>query len=211
MLIFLFAFFLFAGVSIWYSFTRSKTIIQNRKKVITLTSQFSLDKAPKESVIGNITALQGDVSWQSRTATAAVSLYRPIQIQQGEMLATQQGGYVAVSFPSVADISLQPLSKLEIVQTLGSDAVFSQKQGEILYSKTGRTPVSVRSLNALIVLDNGKMNVEIGKTESFITISVLNGAATLAYNEYDFKSNVITISEGKVAVFDSQTRTITRY
>lgn len=170
------------------------------------SSQFSLNNAPKESIRGTISSMSGLINWQSRTATQPSELISPVQIQQGEIVSTGTNGHINIGFPSIGSIDLLPNSSTEIIQTLPVDFVINQSQGITTFTKTGKTPISVRTLNMLTQENSGKMVISVNTNNSTVTVDVLKGEAQSAFNDLNNQSSVQTIQEGNELVFHDDTR-----
>lgn len=123
-------------------------------------TKFSLENAPSESIKGQITNMDGEIWWQGRTATEPAQLKEAIEIQQGEILIASDAGNLTVEFAPAATISLFPETQIEIVQTLPLNLVFNQSQGVGQYQSSGINPVTVRSLNLIINLEDGLLVVD---------------------------------------------------
>ena len=81
-------------------------------------SRFSLEKAPSESLVGTISGINGDVEYESRTATESAKINSPVEVQQGESLSTGDNGKVILNFKDAADITIDSSSGVDIIQTL---------------------------------------------------------------------------------------------
>lgn len=170
--------------------------------------QFSLEKAPKSSIKGTISKMSGNVEWTSRIATQGAKLTSPIFIQQGEEIDTKEDGNITILFENTASISLFTNTKIYFAQTLPQSFVVEQKEGAARYNKTNNTPLAIRSLHLLTQQNDGLISVSINKDTKIVIVTTEKGSATLAYNDKEYQSNVITILEGKQAIFDDNKRQI---
>jgi len=178
------------------------------KKTLPPTSHFSLAKAPSDSVTGTISSLTQTVKWESRTATQAAPLSIPYpSIEQGELLITDKNGEATINFPTIGSVMLFPKTTLSFIQTLPLNFVVEQPEGEALYTKTGTVPISVRSLHLLINQNSGIMDVYVDKDLERVRVGMEQGTATVAYNDTDYTSHIVTVAEGTVFSFDDNTRT----
>ena len=168
---------------------------------------FSIAHAPKESIIGNITAMTGDVFWESRVATQPAKIELPVSVKQGENLVTKDDGNATVVFAGIGSIELLPKTETDFVQTLPTNFVVDQKQGTADYTKNGTVPFSIRSLHLLTTI-SGKITLTIDEDELTVTITVKKGSATVAYNNLNYVSQLQRIEEGQKLVFDDNTRTV---
>ena len=169
------------------------------------TSSFSLEKAPKNSLTGKIIDLSGDVALRPRTSTEAAKITTPREIIQGESLNTTSGN-ATVQFQNIADIKLSSNSELDFVQTLPSNFVFNQTKGIVEYNKIGEAPISARIMHLLVNQDSGSMLVAVNPEENIITIDVLSGKITIAFNDLDYNSNVLEIFDDEKLIFNDLTR-----
>ena len=169
-------------------------------------TKFSLENAPSDSIKGQIINMAGDIWRQSRTATEPAKLSEPAIIQQGEVLIASDSGKITVNFGPAATLTLFPETQVEIVQTLALNLVFNQTQGSAQYQATGSSPITVRSLNLIVNLDNGLLNVDTGKETGEIILSLKTGQAAVAYNSPDFISKIWQLEPGDVFSYDSNER-----
>ena len=63
------------------------------------TTHFSLENAPNQSLKADIVSLSGKVTWVSRTAVLGKLISSPISLGQGEEIAADGNGAVAIEFP----------------------------------------------------------------------------------------------------------------
>ena len=176
-------------------------------------SRFSLSKAPSESLVGDITNMQGIVKFQDRVATESAILTSPIvDVQQGESFETGSNGSFGLAFPSLSDnpkaeITVSPNTNLNIVQTLPADLVFSQTTGVAEYRKLADIPVTIRSLH-LLIEDDGDITITLDDSAPFVTVVVNSGSATVAYNNISNISRVLTVNAGQKLTFNDHTRRV---
>lgn len=169
------------------------------------SSSFSPDKAPSESLIGKLLALSGEVEWQSRTATEAAKISSNREIKQGEILKTTTGS-ATVQFENNAKIIISPNSELDIIQTLPSNLVFMQNKGTVKYNRIGEVPISIRVMHLLIDQGVGDILVGINPENEIISIDVKDGKVTAAFNDLDYNSKVLEVTNGKKLIFNDRTR-----
>ena len=170
-----------------------------------LTSNFSLENAPTESLKGNITVMTGEVDWQDRIATEAAKISSPSAIQQGEKLITGAKSSLSLIFPTAVTVNFSEKTTIEVMQTLPANLVFSQTIGTAEYTKTGGYPVSVRTLNLLTNI-TGNTIVSINPDKPIITLIVKSGDVTVAYNDLKYLSHEVMITAGHTYTFNSGTR-----
>lgn len=169
-------------------------------------TQFSLDQAPSESIRGTITQMDGEIWRQSRTATEPAKLIEPIIVQQGETLIASDEGKLTIEFNPGATVILFPNSKLEIIQTLPLNLVFNQTKGIGQYQVSGTNPITVRSFNLIVNIDNGLINIDTDEETGAIILGLKTGQATVAYNSPEFESRVWELEPGDVFEYDSNER-----
>ncbi len=170
-------------------------------------AEFSVADPPKESVTGNITAMTGDVLWESRVATAPATIDRPVPVKQGENLVTKDNGNATVVFSGIGSVKLSPKTETDFIQTLPADFVVDQKKGMAGYTKNGTVPFSIRSLHLLTAI-SGEISLAIDEDQPIVTITVKKGMATVAYNDAQMVSQRQTVDEGQKLIFDDDSRTL---
>jgi hypothetical protein len=175
------------------------------KTQTTSAPSFSIENAPSESIKGKITEMQGEISWQSRTATEASKIDSPIDIKQGEKLVTGEKSSLSLELADACTVDLLEKTELEIVQTLPANIVFSQTGGQAEYLKTGNYPISVR-LKSLLVQIDGDLMVTFDPDMSIIKLSLKSGNAIVAYNDLYYVSHELNIKSGQTLSFNYDTR-----
>ncbi len=198
------------GVAAVSGFTVFKTQEQSPAKVVeetSPTSTFSIEPAPSASIKGTITDRQGELLWESRVATEPAKLLDNVLIQQGERLVTGVDGSVAIDFPRVGSISLGEDSDLSFIQTLPVNFVVKQTKGIVKYEIEGDVPLSIRIRSAILIKDNGIVEVTVTEGDSLISIALLEGTATIGFNDLEYVSRVFNLREGETYEYDSDQRT----
>lgn len=202
----LFLIFFSLGVALVFvaDFMVSNNTIQKLNPAIK--SKFSIDNPPSDSLKGKISSLSGTVSFQPRSKDYATLINAPVEILQGEDLNTGGNGSATVIFDRIGEISLLENTQISFIQTLPQNFVISQKQGTATFQKTGNIPFSVRGLDLLINLESGKVSVNVDSDNSIITVDVLEGSVSAAFNDTDNLSNVITIESPRRYIFNNNTK-----
>lgn len=174
------------------------------EKITPAKSAFSLENAPTESLKATISTMSGEILWQSRTATRSETLLsKDLLIQQGERLIASESGSLTLNFDLAGELMLFPDSEIEIVQTLPVNLVFKQTQGVVDYeSKANTFAVLVNRL--LVSFSNAAANVSVNDINGVITVKVYRGQVTAAYNDQDFISQKIILSQNESFVFDNE-------
>lgn len=188
----------------------NKTNGSNKTNVSNLHN-FSIDTAPKDTLVGKMTSLSGDVSFESRVATAPASISNPVDVHQGEVIKIGEKGSANIVFEGTLSLSLAAKSDLSFSQTLPSNMVLFQKDGQIDYKKTGEAPVSIRLLQSLVKINEGELLIGIDTDTNSAVINVKKGGATIGFNDVSNISTVVDLNEGKKYLFDSEARTLTLY
>ena len=203
----LFLIFLFVGILlgciyfVWKSNQTNSDIEKVKKE-----PRFSIEKAPKNSEGGTIQSMSGTIKWESRIATEASQITKPVPIQQGEELMSGEDGSVVIHYQSDLIISLFPNSHIAFVQTLPTNFVLNQLKGTIEYQKSNSTPLAIRSLHLLTQMDNGNIQIVIDEKMARIDITVRQGTVKIAFNDLKNVSNVISLYEGDRYLFDDEKR-----
>ena len=181
--------------------------IQNIIQTVT-KPEFTIDKAPSESVNGNILSITGNVNWEDRTATESSPITSPSPtIQQGEEIDTLDTGQVSVEFPNAINITVAPKTQIDFVQTLPASFVASIASGSAEFKKLGSTPVSVRALHLLLKQNNGDTIVSVDNDNSLINLNILAGSIIAAYNDTNLVSHEMEFNAPQQIVFNDLTRT----
>ncbi len=167
---------------------------------------FSIVFPPSNSLKGMITAMSGDVQFQSRVATAPAKLSQPQPVQQAEEYFTGDNGTVSILFANTLSVKMDPKTHLNFVQTLPVNIVINQYKGTVVYAKLGIVPVSVRTQRLLITV-NGTIIVSFNEDQSQSFIEVQKGSATIAYNDINFNSVLQKVEENQTFKFDYPTKT----
>lgn len=194
------------GYLAWTAAKIPKSEIQKFEQNTTKNEPFSLLSPPKASLAGKITAITGEVSWESRIATEAAGITKEQPIQQGELVVTGASSAARLVFPAIGEISIGSLSEISTTQTLPESFVLEQTQGSARYSITSDKTISVRSYRILFVLTQGDAVITLDSDKRFITVSVIKGSATAAYNDPDAISTVQNIYPGESFTFDNEER-----
>jgi hypothetical protein len=184
-------------------FTKS---LNNKPQLANKPISFSIKTPPSESVNGKITSFSQELSLQERGATDASKLESPESIKQGERIVTDNKGNAVIEFDKILTLKVSSNTDLDIIQTLPQNFVFAQNEGTVLYEKLGNIPVSIRALHLLIDQGSGNVKVNIDKENGKVTVDILKGTVTLAFNNLELKSILLTVSEGKKIIFDDSKR-----
>lgn len=167
---------------------------------------FSIVSPPSNSLQGMITAISGDIQFQSRVATAPAKLLQRQPVQQAEEYFTGDNGTISILFAHTLSIQMDPKTHLNFVQTLPANIVINQDKGSVLYAKLGAVPVSVRTQRLLINID-GTALVSFNEDQSQSFVEVRKGSVTIAYNDINYNSVVQTVEENRTFKFDYPTKT----
>jgi len=168
-------------------------------------ASFSLENAPSQSLRGKLISLNGDVYWQSRTATTSSPLTPNTILQQGENITTGTSGTITIAFDNIVNVNLLPNSDLDLIQTLPSSMVFNQNQGVVTYTPKS-FPVSVRNRHLLIKINPGQAVVSLNPDLPALTIDVKKGSVSVAYNNLQYHTVYQTIDQGHSFNFNDSSR-----
>lgn len=170
-------------------------------------SRFSLDKAPSNSLVGVITTMSGEVLYESRMATESAVITKSQEIQQGESVSTGNDGKLIINFKDAVEIILEDNSGVNIIQTLPANLVFKQTLGFVTYKKIGTYPVSIR-VGHLLIENKGEIKISFTKDSPITTILIINGSATIAYNNLNNVSKVVKLEAGQSLQFNEGNRQV---
>jgi hypothetical protein len=168
-------------------------------------SRFSLAKAPSQTFLGNITMMDGEVKYEDRNATEAARIYSAVNVQQGESIYTGVDGQTTLNFKDAVEVNIEKDSGVNVIQTLPLDLVFKQTLGSVTYKKLGTYPVSIR-VGHLLIECQGETKVSFTKESPITTVVVVNGAATIAYNNLNNNSRVVNLTTGQTLEFNEGNR-----
>lgn len=168
---------------------------------------FSLSVPPKDSLRGNILSFSGDTLIQAREATEPAVLTGKTTVLQGEEYWTGDASSLEIEFPKTEAISLFANTHVFFVQTLSQSFAVLQDSGEVRYTKLqSKNPFSIRVFHLLVQQNSGILTLRIDDRSELITLSVEKGSVTVAFNDSDNISQVITIAEGNIYTFDDESR-----
>lgn len=184
--------------------TTTRHVSKPKKDMTPLSSKFSLKNAPSLSLRGTISALSGDVFWQSRTATEAATITSLPYLQQGEELITSTSGKVTVHLANNCIIRLQPRTHLNFVQTLPQSMVIELKKGDVTVTKNCSSPFSLKSLHLLTQINQGESTFSLDDEEGIVSVEVHEGNITVAFNDSDNVSNILDVEAGQTLIFDDE-------
>lgn len=205
----LFSCFLFLGLLVVFLY-KNYSLLEPTTKIQTplaQTTPFSLAIPPKASLKGRMISLTGIVDWQSREATIPAALSQKQPVLQGEEYWTKDTGRLNILFPNIVQLFINYDTHISFIQTLPTNFVMLQNRGEVTYTKlTPTTPVAIRVLGLLVAQQSGEAVISIDEEESLITITVKEGSVTIAFNDRETVSNVITVEKGYSYIFDNETR-----
>lgn len=200
----LFFVFFLIGVAILLSYQYWKT--QQFPLGFSITSKYSLQKAPSDSLQGTIASMSGTVDWLSRTANKTIQLRTPRAIQQGEEISTGVNGNVVVRIQNEASLLLYPNTHVSIIQLLPQNLVFVQDKGSVHYENTLQVPVSVKSLDLVTIITNGFVTLTVDPKKQTVSVTVEKGIVREGYKDLQNTSNVVTVNPGQTFLFDETNR-----
>jgi hypothetical protein len=173
-----------------------------RNTTPALTTKFSLEKAPSESLQGSIATVSGSVIWLSRTAAKPVKLTSLRSIQQGEELSTGSNGQAVIKIQNDTSLLLLQNTHVSIIQLLPENFVFVQDKGSVRYENTIQVPVSVKSFGLITLITKGIVTVTVDPKNQKVTVAVVKGIIKEAYEDAQNTSNVLTVNAGQTFVYD---------
>ena len=204
-LIFL-VFFLF-GIALVLSYrywNQQMPIFTNPKPAIT--TKFSLEKAPRESLQGNIATMSGTVAWLSRTAAKPEQLKKPRLIQQGEELSTGANGNAVIFIKNDTLVQVSPNTHISIIQLLPQNFVFDQDKGMVRYQNTWQVPVSVKSYDVITMITKGIVTIAVDQKKKTVSVVVEKGTVREGFEDSQNNSTVVTVEAGQTFLFDETTK-----
>lgn len=192
-----------AGIYIYFQV--GKTENKQSEKKVAKSDDFSLEKAPSESLRGRIASVSGKVNWLSRIAKKETVLDPAQEIQQGEEISTKKNSSATVEIAGTSIIKLFSESHVSFIQTMPANIVIEQTEGFVDYEMTGNIPLSVRIFDLLVQI-KGEAEVTSDQSNNVVKVLVKKGTARLAYNDLENVSVVRNIVEGNIFVFENESR-----
>ena len=210
----LFGFFVLTALSLvlWFFIIpkyRDATPLSNfiTEKVTPTHTPFSLQDAPSESLKGKLTITSDGVLRQDRVATESAKISDDITIGQGEKVETDEEGNALIEFTDTLDLTVFPNSSVDIIQTLPTNLVFSLNRGRTNFAKKGSNTISVR-IKHLLTQVEGNVDISLADDKPIISLRVISGSITLAYNNLNYETQSLKVSEGKTIEFNDSTRKV---
>lgn len=204
-LIFIFFFIVGCGLVIGYAYQSHKQIFFTVLNS-PITTKFSLENAPEDSLKGTIASMSGTVNWQSRTAKTFVQLKSPRLIQQGEELSTGRSGKAGVLIQKAAAIILSPNSDVNFIQMLPINLVMEQDKGTVIYQDAGQSAMSVKTLDLITAVNRAWAVISVDSKTQTVTVIAQKSSITEGYVDSQGNSNVVTVNAGQKFVFDDTTQ-----
>lgn len=209
-LISVFILFLLLGGGISFFLFSNQTPNKENPKVSSpviqeTTSQFSVKNPPSSSLKANVTLFDGIIFWQERGATNSSEVTNLTVLQQGENVETKEKSNLNFTFNDGTSIDLKENTKLSIIQTLPKTMVFEQNSGNATYISKANG-LSVRSFHLLLEQKSGEFTLNVDNETGLLTVEVIKGKVTAAYNDTDYISHVVYVPEGSSLEFDEETR-----
>lgn len=175
-------------------------------KIILPQTAFSLENPPSDSLTGEVTLISGKVGWISRVAATATLISSPIKLRQGESIAIYENGSANINWPAFGNISANSNTQLNFIQTLPENFVIQQTKGTATYNRTGVNPMSIIALDLLIDIKSGENTISINKDLSKITVNVKSGSLSVAFDDIENNTNVVSLKSGDEYIFNDNTR-----
>jgi hypothetical protein len=205
-----FLIYIFLGLFLIFSYKKINQKLDSQQLITPISkSGFSLENAPSKSLKATIISLSGDVGWQSRIATNSAAITKPMQIQQGEEIATGKNGQASIIFSNIANINIYPKTKINFIQTLPINILIEQNSGKSEYIKLSNNSLSIKSQSLLTKINQGKIIITVNESRPYISVDVKEGLATISYNDLNYITKVLGVKAKRRAIFQTDTRAIT--
>ncbi len=205
--ILIFVVFFLIGLAVALSFTYFPYTKLPIAAPLHITTQFSLAKAPSESLQGKIATMSGAISWLSRVAVHPVQISSPRQVQQGEALYTGKNSDAGIAIQNNAYFYLFSQTQLSLIQLLPVNVVLQQNKGTVMYSGSGKYAISVVSLHLVTIIGKGEMTIAVNNSKNTVTVTVTKGSAQEGYDDLQNISHMVTVDAGQTFSYDDITRT----
>jgi hypothetical protein len=188
---------------------KSLTLSYSVPTPVSIPFKFYPEIPPKESLVGQVSTVSGEILWKSRTATQSSLLENISEIKQGESLVTKSDSRISVRVKDILALQIFPDSEIAFIQTLPQNIVLHQKTGMVFYNRLGSVPVSVRSLHLLTNIDGSDLLVTVDSDQKIIYLDLYSGTVTLAYNDLNYVTTSRTFSSGVRIIFNDSVRRLT--
>lgn len=173
----------------------------------TLAFEYDIKKAPPRSIKASITTSSGEMLWESRSATEPAQLTENITIQQGESIGTGPDGEIDLSLGEHVQIIVANDSLISLTQTLPESIVLTHQKGTVTYTLSSNDqPTSIRVGRLLVRLEKGSLTIEIDEDTDTILVESTEGKAHIAYNDADFDTQYINLSQKETFIYDRASR-----
>lgn len=164
-------------------------------------------KPPADALKGKFSLFKGEVKKKPRDKEEFKDIKVGEEILQGEKIATGKKSQAIVEFPNLVRINLGSDTEIGFNNLIPANFLISQSSGSVTYELLqGDTPISVRSLQALVTINFGKSEVTI--SDETITVKVLSGKAKLALVDLENKTHIWEIKEGQEALVNDTERRV---
>lgn len=171
-------------------------------------SSFSF-QVPEKAVSGQLVNLKDTVRKLPREGKEFVSIKENEKILVGEKLVTSKNSQVQVLFSDLATISLGSNSEIAFVSLIPESFLINQLTGRVTYeAKDDQHPISVRSLNLLLMLEKGNVLVITDAAKGETNIFSSTGQGKIAVVDLDNNTNIWQIKEGVNMIVDNNERTV---
>ena len=182
--------------------------VKKVEKTPFLPKEFSFSlQPPSEALTGKLIEVKGEVKKESRNDEEFQEVEEGKEILDGEKLATRKDSKAVIEFPGFAEVTLDSDSETTFVNLIPSGFLISQSLGSVTYKLwQDNTPLSVRSLYALLTIDSGESEVMVKEEE--ISIKILSGKAKLALVDLENETHIWKLEEGQKALIDNAERRV---
>ena len=173
---------------------------------VTPILTFSLDEAPSKSLVGVVFPVTGNVGIITRTATEAAKIDAKTEIKQGESIVVGTDSTAKLEFSGMLRADIDTDTQLDLIQTLPANIVISQNTGKVTYVKTSEIPLTVRIFRLIVDFTQASIEIEVDAKLNTTRVSILEGDATLAYNNLSGVVVKKQLASGEVFLFSNLTR-----
>lgn len=113
----------------------------------------------------------------------------------------------AITFPNAIQINLESDTKWSVIEASSRQLVFQQLSGKATLSASG-SALTIRVLHTVATLTSGSLTIDLTQP-GIIQLQTDSDTATLAYQDLDHNSSVVTLQNGKPYRFNDARRTLT--
>lgn len=159
---------------------------------------------PAQALTGRLSAIYGKVEVLTRENDEFTESPQGATLSQGESVATKKNSGAMLTLVNALTLEMEENAEINLINLITETLTIWQKSGTITYQPS--SPISVRALHSLLVINPGSTTVTID--EKIIAVHVVQGSVKLALVDADNTTNVWTAEKGQRIIIDDEDRSI---